>query len=185
MSETPQNRDVARTQTPIVCVVAIAVTVCTILFHLHTYWWSESATACDITVATDEGLVSLQVPLCRLAAKEMPTLNCLIYERGPTTWTCGRAGKCPLRTWMSQLKKVGCDGAMFADFGYWKGSWQSNSRPGPFLRVFVPVWFVGVVVFGGFLAFYFRIIRFRLRSILIAMTLTAGLMFLVTLRTSG
>ncbi len=106
----------------------------------------------------------------------------MIYKRDPITWTAGLAGKTPLRSWMSRLNVARVKGAMFFDFGYWKGAWQSQSRPGPFVVAFVPVWLIGLMMFGIFLAFDFGFVRFRLRTILIAMTLAAGLLYLATLR---
>ena len=76
----------------------------------------------------------------------------------------------------------GENGFLFADFGYWKGGWQSASRPGPFVVVFVPVWLIGCLMFGICLAFTFRWVRFRLLTLLAAMTLIAGLLWLLTLR---
>lgn len=55
---------------------------------------------------------------------------------------------------------------MFADFGYWKGEWQSGSRPGPFIFLFVPAWFVALAVVGASVAIYFRIVRFGIRTLL-------------------
>ena len=169
-------------RSPIIYIVAMAVGACTVLLHIQSYWWSESVTLCDVCWTADEGLVSLQLPLTRIAAKEIPTSEFLIYERGPMIWTSGLAGKTPLRRVMAMLDIIRADGAMFADFGFWKGSWQSNSRPGPFVVLFVPVWLGGVAVFCGYLAFHCRIIRFRVSSLLVAMTLIAGLLRLLTMR---
>lgn len=165
-----------------VYVVAIAAAVCTFLFHVQSYSWSESVQLCDVCVTADEGLVSLQVPFTRLAPKETSTAEFKIYERGQHTWISGIAEKCPLRNWMSMLDAVRCPGGMFADFGFWKGGWQSESRPGSFVVVFAPAWLVGVALFTGLLAFYYRIVRFRLRSVLVAFTLVAGLLCVLTLR---
>ena len=83
---------------------------------------------------------------------------------------------------MGMLDKVRCTGGMFADFGYWKGVYQSESRSGPFVVVFVPVWFVGVMVFGIFLLFYFRIIRLRLSYLFVVITLWAVILYILKLR---
>jgi hypothetical protein len=165
-----------------ICIAAALIAASTILLHIHSYWWSESLTLCDVTVRTDEGLVSLLLPLTRIAANESPTSGFLLYKRGPKVWTAGLAGHTPLRNWMTSLDSAGAHGGMFADFGFWKGAWQSDSRPGPFIVLFIPVWFVGTTLFGIYLAFHFQLIRFRLRTLLIATTLAAFALFLLTLR---
>ena len=167
--------------------VAAAIAVATAAFHIHSYWWSESLTLCDVTLMTDEGLISLNVPLVRLAAKETPRSRFVIYERDATIWKAEDAGHTPLRSWMALLDRgsVRAEGGMFADFGYWKGGWQSDARPGPFVVMFAPVWFAGVAAFAGYLAFSFRIVRFRLHTLLILMTLTAGAAYLLMLRDQG
>lgn len=137
---------------------------------------------CDVTLTVDEGLVSLNLPLVRIAAKQRPRSEFLIYKRDKLAWSAGEGGKTRLRSWMSSLDQVRCDGAMFADFGYWKGAWQSDSRPGPFVVVFAPVWFAGLLAFGAFALLALGWIRFRLRSLLIATTVFAWLLYLLTQR---
>lgn len=154
----------------------------TAAFHLYSYWRCVSLQACDVTLRSEEGLVSLNVPLVRLAAKERPRSSFLVYRRDGKAWKSGDAGHARLRMWMASLEQVRCDGAMAADFGYWKGAWQSKARPGPFVVMFVPVWFVGAMALAGFLAVYFRFVRFRLHTLLLAMTLTAGATYLLMLR---
>jgi hypothetical protein len=169
----------------IVC-VALVVAAATAAFNVHSYWWCETLTLCDVRLCADEGLASLQLPLCRLAAKETAESNFVIYRRVTQGWDGigSSAAKSTLRNWMS-MGAGGSPHAMFADFGYWKGGWQSESRPGSFLVVFTPVWFVGLALYGGFLLIYFGLIRFRLRTILIAFVLAAGLLCLLTLRAPG
>jgi hypothetical protein len=166
-----------------IALVALVVAAATAAFHVHSYWWCETLTLCDVQLCADEGLASLLVPLCRLAAKETAESNFVLYKRGQNSWigVGSSAGRSTLRNWMS-IGAGNSPHAMFADFGYWRGGWQSESRPGPFLVVFTPVWFVGAAVFGGFLLVYFGFIRFRLRTLLIAMAVAAGLLCLLTLR---
>ncbi len=168
---------------PVVYSAAIIVAVCTVLFQIYSYSWSPSASLCDVELTADEGLVSVTVPLTRIAAAETPASRFVVFERGPNVWTAGRGGKTPLRYWMNTFGRR--DGTIFADFGYWKGAWLSNSRPGPFLVVFVPVWFMGVATLGIFLAFYFRLVRFRLRSLFVVTVLVAALLFLVRMRSAS
>lgn len=157
----------------------------TAAFHIHSYWWSEELTLCDVTLAVDEGLVSLNVPLVRLAAKESPRSRFLIFKRGPGGWEAAGDAKMPSRAIFVVPGLIGVDGEngfLFADFGYWKGDWQSASRPGPFVIVFIPVWLIGCVMFGIYLAFTFRWVRFRLLTLLAVMTLIASLLWLLTQR---
>jgi len=162
--------------------VAIAIAVCTLLLHICSYRWSPSLALLDVCVTCDEGLISLLLPLTRLTATGEPSSHLMLYKRDPLVWTAGVAGRTPLRSWMASLSKVRCDGAMFADFGYWKGGWQSNSRPGPFVVVFAPVWTVGVAAFGLFLLLFYKLLRFRLRSLFVLMTLCGGIAWLLALR---
>ena len=150
----------------------------TTLFQVHSYWWSESLTLYDFTLTTDEGLISLNVPLTQLATGTKAQWNFTIYKRDQQVWTAGVAGKTPLRSWMTILDQARCTGGMFLGFGYWKGAWHSQSRPGPFVVVFSSVWFIAIVLFGAF-AFYFRKIHFSLRSLLLTVTLVAALLGLV------
>jgi hypothetical protein len=175
-----------RFRSPSLWIAAFLIAICTTAFHIHSYWWSEELTLCDVTLTADEGLVSLNVPLTRIAAKESPRSGFLLYERGLGGWTTTvGAEKALFRRVMKMPEFVGANGeygAMFADFGYWKGGWQSKSRPGPFVVLFVPTWLVGVAVFGVYVAFHLKIVRFRFRTLLIAITLAAGLLWLLTLR---
>ncbi len=180
MSDAQPHDEAGRVIPPRFFVAALVIAIGTVLFHIHSYWWSESVTLCDVTLASDEGLVSLNLPLVPIAAKEKPRSNFMIYERGSVDWTCGLATRCSLRKWMSTLDSDA--GFMFADFGYWKGSWQSKSRPGSFVVLFVPVWLLGIAAFGIFSALYIRVIRFRLRFVLVAMTVFGGILYLLTLR---
>jgi hypothetical protein len=164
---------------------AALIAVGTAAFHVHSYWWCESLTVCDVTLLSEEGLVSLNVPLVRLAAKETPRSTFSLYHRDGKIWKSGDAGHVRLRSWMASLNEVGCEGGMLADFGYWKGAWQSDARPGPFVVMFVPIWFVGTLALAGFVAIYFRVVRFRLHTLLLAMTLTAGVAYLLMLRDEG
>lgn len=164
-------------------IIPILFVVGTAVFHIHTYWWSVSLTVHDVRLTTDEGLVSLVLPLTRISAYGTPDWEANLYKRGPYRWeTKSGRGRAPLRSWMARLDKVRADGAMFADFGYWKGSWQSDSRPGPFIVLFVPIWFLGLASFGVYLAFHHQLIRFRLRTLFIVLTLTACALYPLTLR---
>jgi hypothetical protein len=182
-SNEQQLRPPTRARWTTIACVALAITVATIAFHVHSYWWCETLTLCDVRLCADEGLASLQVPLCRLAAKETAESNLVIYKRSPMGWNGvgSSAAKTTLRGWM-RMGAGNSPHAMFADFGYWKGGWQSESRPGPFIVVFTPVWFVGLVLLGAFLLCYFGLVRFRLRTILVAFAVAAGLLCLLTLR---
>ena len=126
--------------------VAILIGLCTALAYASSYWRSVQFNSATSPSPMMKAL-SVSLPLVRLAAKASPQSGFLTYDRGPVFWNYdGVAGKTPLRSWMSRLNTVGCTGGMFLDFGFWTGDWQSNSRPGPFVVLFVPIWFVGLVV---------------------------------------
>src|SRR5262245_53751745 len=116
------------TRTP-VYVAATIIAVCTMLLHICSYRWSPSLTVFDVCVTCDEGLMCLDLPLTRLTATGEPTSNLRLYKRDRMVWTAGAGGKTPLRAWMAMLDTVRAEGAMLADFGYWKGAWKSAARP--------------------------------------------------------
>jgi hypothetical protein len=62
--------------------------------------------------------------------------------------------------------------------------WLPHGDWGAFVVAFVPVWCIGAVVFGGFAALHYGLFRFRVRTMLVVMTLIAGLLYLWTLRAS-
>jgi hypothetical protein len=155
--------------------VAVSLCVGAILFSVlltfRSYSYSDSFTLYDATVGTEEGLLSLQIPLVRRIPSEPSSTEWATYSRGKSSWeTDGNAAKATLRDWMSMLDTVRCEGAMFGGFGYWKGAWQSPSRPGPFIVMFLPIWFA-VLTGSMFIALVcWRRVRFRLATILIVMT---------------
>lgn len=161
----------------------VAIVVCSLLASWRTYRHSDSLTFLDATVCTDEGLLSLQIPLVRLAPAEEPSTRWITYKRGTNMWeTDDGGGKTTLRNWMSMLDTVRCEGGMVAGFGFWKGAWQSDSRPGPFIVMFVPVW-VGTTAALIAVAFacLFRV-QFRLGALLMATTLVGAMLWLLSLR---
>ena len=80
------------------------------------------------------------------------------------------------------LDTVRCDGGMVAGFGYWKGAWQSNSRPGPFIVMFLPVWIaVAAALVAVAVGFWFRV-RFTLTTMLLGMTFVGAMLWLLSLR---
>ena len=97
------------------------------LLSLRSYSYSDSLTFLDTTVSTDEGLLSFQFPLVRLAQGEKPRTDWMTYTRGKIRWEADDAGKTRLRDWMATLDPASSGGILWG-FGYWKGGWQSNSR---------------------------------------------------------
>ncbi len=164
--------------------VAAAFGLLAVLSSLRSYSRSDSLTLLDSRVATDEGLLSLRLPLTRLAVGERPEVSVMTFERDEIRWTAGPKRKTPLRAWMaSQGPKS--EGGMIAGFGYWKGTWQSDSRPGPFIVVFAPIWAAFVACYVIFVFFYFSRRRFTIRFMLIATATVAGMLGLLMLRSPG
>lgn len=160
-----------------------AILACSVLATTRSYMRSDSLTLLDATICTDEGLLSLQIPLVRRAPSEQSTTQWTIYSRGKNIWDDNEGGgKATLRSWMSMADQVGCEGGMVGGFGYWKGAWQSNSRPGPFLVMFTPIWAVVSVAFTLVATFYLRRVQFRLATILLLMTGVSVVLWLLTLR---
>ena len=76
----PQRRSSRKTAClAVVLVVAWLVPSAVITFR--SYSRSDSLTIADATLRTDEGLVSLQIPLVRLASTEKATTNLTTYAR--------------------------------------------------------------------------------------------------------
>jgi len=181
MSEAiPKSRWTTLKAAWVVYLAAAIIAVCTVAVHALSYSWSPMLALFDVEATFDEGLASLLVPFVRIPEKATPVSTFVVYERRRNGWSAGVAGKTPLRHWMNTFP--GRHSAMFAGFGYWVGDWQSKSRPGPFIVVFVPIWFLGVATFAAFLAVYFRWIRFGLRALFVLMTLSAVLLFVLRLR---
>ena len=162
-----------------------AIAVCSALATWRSYARSDSLTFMDATVCLDEGLLSLQIPLVRVAPRQEPATMWVSYKRGKMAWEApGGGGKAKLRNWMSMLGMVRCEGRMAAGFGYWKGAWQSNSRPGPFIVMFTPVWFAFAVACTLVAMFFWLRMRFTLAAMLMGMTFVGGLLWLLSLRAS-
>lgn len=159
------------------------IAVCSALATWRSYTRSDSLTLIDATVCTDEGLLSLQIPLVRLAPREEPTTQWLTYKRGNNMWeTEDGGGKATLKNWMSMLDRVRCEGGTVAGFGYWKGAWQSSSRPGPFIVVFIPIWVAIATALALVATMYWFRIRFTLATMLLGTTCVGGLLWLLLLR---
>jgi hypothetical protein len=183
MDETSQPRPANRRKRLLTALSLAAVFVAgTVIFTIRSYWRSDSLTIADATICTDEGLFSLQIPLVRLAREEQATTTWVTYTRGANMWQYGDGGKAKLRKWISMKDQVRIEAEMVADFGYWKGSWQSNSRPGPFIVMFVPIWAAMAAIVLLAAAFVMRRMKFRISSLLVATSVVGGLLWLLTLR---
>ncbi len=136
----------------------------------------------DATICTDEGLLSLQFPLVRRAPSEQPSTGWMTYQRGENMWEASDGGgKATLRNWMSMLDQTRCEGGMVGGFGYWKGGWQSDSRPGPFLVVFTPIRAAIATTFTLVAIVFWRRITFRLATMLIATACVSAVLWLLNL----
>jgi len=160
----------------------------------RSYWVSDSVTYSDVTIATDEGLVSFYVPLIRIAHNHDATTKWRTYEYErrnlsgtiSTSWTTNSGDrKLSLHDNVSMLVDVDLDEAASAwrswGFGYVYLGWSSESRPGPSLQVFAPIWAItafGAIMFSVFLA---RRTKFGLRSLVFFTTAIAVLLWLPTL----
>ena len=163
--------------------LAIAISVCSVLATWRSYAYSDSLTFVDATVCTDEGLLSLQIPLVRRAPDGQMVTRWITYKRGKGMWEMGDGGgKARLRYWMTILDTTGCEGGMVGGFGYWKGAWQSSSRPGPFIVMFVPIWFAAASMFMLIVICHLRRMRFKLATMLLGTTLISVMLWLLTLQ---
>ena len=154
-----------------------------LLVTLHSYFRSVSVTFCDATVCTDEGALSLQIPLVRLAKGQPFRTSVTVYRRGEHVWEHPSGSqKSTLQGWMELSDSEWFKGASFGKFGYWQGDWQNDSRPGAFIVVFIPIW---LLVLAAWLLFalvrHYRV-TWSMRWILLV-TLIAGIgLRLLTLR---
>jgi hypothetical protein len=154
----------------------------TAILTVRSYWRSDSLTVADATICTDEGLLSLQIPLVRLARQQRAVTTWNTYTRGPNMWVYGDGGKATLRNVLLLKDQIRIDAGMVAGFGYWKGSWQSDSRPGPFIVMFVPIWAAVAAMVLLAALFITRRVKFRISSLLGATAIVGGLLWLLTLR---
>jgi len=163
----------------------VVIVTAAALFTIRSYSYSDTLTILDVTITADEGLLSISVPLVLLAPKQDSTNAWETYERESTGWKAELAGKCTLRNWMDSLDTTGCEGLMFLDFGYWLGGWLSNSRPGSFVVLFVPIWFAAITfVVCTYLVLSGRV-KISLKTIFLATALVAGLVWLLTMRANA
>ncbi len=174
-----QNLDSTRRQV----IAGVVAVVCAAAATLHSYYRSISLTFCDATLSTDEGAVTLQVPLVRLAANQKFSTDAVVYRRGQIAWEAsGGAMKCTLDNWMAQRDQEWFRGWSMADFGYWRGDWQNDGRPGPFVVLFVPIWFVFCVAYLGFAVVRRNGLQWSIRSMLVFTSVVGLCLWLLTLR---
>jgi hypothetical protein len=158
--------------------VAIQATVLCIATALFAYLgtnrsfrYSDSITLLDVTVCTDEGLLSINVPMVLRSPRHNTSNRWITYSRGLMGWGApGGQRKHSLRDFISfrEAAQASCEGWMFAGFGYRMGPWQSASRPGPCLWAFVPIWFATLAIFALFITLWNRRKRIRWLPILVA-----------------
>ena len=164
-------------------IATLAVLVIATLATVHSYFHSVSVAFCDATICTDEGAVSLQIPLVRFAHDQTFRTELLIYRRGEHVWEHSSAArKSTLQGWMAQADEEWFKGASYAKFGYWRGDWQNDSRPGPFIVIFVPIWSVTLVLGIGFVVIRHYRIKWSFRMMLILVCIAGIGLRLLTLR---
>lgn len=169
---------------PFTTILASATVIFAAITIASSYYFSISLSFCGATITTDEGACSLQIPLVRLAANHKLSTDATIYQRSSTGWESPISEKCTLDNWMAQSNEEWFVGHAVADFGYWYGSWQDDARPGPFLVMFVPIWFVFVAILAMIAAIRRYRVSWSLRLILACTLVAAVAIRLLTLRES-
>ena len=162
-----------------VYIVTALIAVGTAAFYAHTYWWSESLTLRDVNLTTDEGLISLTLPLTRLAANEKPSRG--FYSTIETlrqVWTAGKAGRAPLRYWMAHLDKFRADGRSLRTLAL-EGQLAISVSARTFMLADRAAWLVGLAIFGVYMVCRYRACTVQTTTLFIAMTLTAGAIYLL------
>ena len=189
--------------------VAVAMTMVglAIGFYLRTFSKSEEITLFDVSLFADEGLISFNIPLTRLAPNGISISRVRIFERSKQSWTSGTTYpgttiRRPLRKSIEVRQarppvispsgnsssgvvpaiKTRRDFFVLADIGYIYGDWKSEDRPGLWITLFVPVWFVGLLCYVLYLLFNFRLFRFRIRTLLSLMVIAALFTWVTHLR---
>lgn len=176
-------------------VLVVAGVAASTLLAVRSYSYSDHLTYNDVELATDEGLLSVMVPLVRLAigheAKNDWKTYTLVKVNGWKTerWAAGRRTKFRVREYVAMLGQRGDDetirSGMFLGFGYVlaDAAWTSNSRPGSLLWIIAPIWAVGAVSIAAIgVPIYFRA-RFGIRSLMLLTLVAAVILLLPTLRT--
>ncbi|WP_413432605.1 hypothetical protein [Crateriforma spongiae] len=164
-------------QTQIHCrsrlLVGLAFSFVAALLVVFSYFNVLSCTVFDATVASEKGVISLQIPLTKLAGGKDLRNDLRFFRR---TSADSRKMVSGQRPWGN--------GFGFAGFGYSRGSWLYESRPGPFLELYVPIWFLFLMLYVWLFARPDGV-QFRLRSMLWLTTLVAASAWLLTLREPG
>lgn len=173
-----------RKQRIAVASLAFAASAFGVLLHVSSYWWSPSLRLLDVEVQTDQGLVVIHLPLTRLEPDASPESRFVLYRADATRkgWFAEGRGRSQIRGFLEYIRYE--NAFLFADFGYWLGAWQSEARPGRFLYVLAPCWFVALGVFLLSLAVYFRMARFSIRALLALTAMCGAAVWLLNLHKS-
>ena len=189
-------------------IVALTMLGLTIGFYIRTFSRSEDITLFDVSFFADECLVTFNIPLTRLTREGKCISRVRFFERGKQSWNSGTTYpgttiRSPMRTLIDDrqvqasltsdpfvdagssvvpAKKSGRNFFVLADFGYRRGDWQSEHRPGPSITMFVPVWFAGLNCYILFLLLYFRRFRFGIRTLVGLMIVVAVFIWATHLR---
>lgn len=169
----------------VVCTVAIAVAS---VLTIRSYSYSDSFAYCHVTIATDEGLVSITLPFARLA-KTAHATKWETFARANTShgerWVAKTATKFRLREYMAILARGNHPAIAHGDyfgFGYLSqilGA-SADSNQGRIVLLFAPIWAIGAL---GTLVFCVPLIRNTRIGVRWILCFTAGIAFLLWIPT--
>lgn len=173
--------------------VAVGVVASTML-TVRSYSFSDHLTYSDVELSMDEGLLSVMLPMARLApgheAQNVWKTYTLAKHNGWKTekWAAGPGTKFKVREYFAMFGQRGDDetmsSGMLFGFGYVlvDATWTSASRPGSLLWITVPIWAVAAVGIAAIgVPLYFRT-RFGIRSLMLFTFVAAVILLLPTLR---
>jgi len=158
---------------------------------------SHSRSCClelfDASLATDEGLLWVCLPLTRMTPDARPSTGMTLFVRDPSpiseyrfVWTSGIRHRVPVRDLIPFERMHGRNCLLIGGFGYHVEDRMYDGRPGPAVMLIVPIWFPLFIVFCFLAVVRWR--TFSLRFLMLATALSAvtvWLLKLLTLRTAG
>lgn len=167
-------------------ILSVSVTL-----HLSSFDRSVELCLFDVNLFAEEGVSVLHIPLSRLARQQSPLTHARVWTRessghfqigmkGHTTFSklMRDRNDSPLEKWIDvDCRFFSGDLHQYLfkvlDFGFFYTTRTNSKRPGPSIKLFVPIWSTGPAVFAVYYLCKRRKMRCTLRSVHILTALVA------------
>ncbi len=180
-------------------VFALVIVCLTLWIHFRSFSRSEDVTLFDVSLFTDEGVLTLKFPLTRLTKEGECHSQVRVFIRDKQNWKSGPSNRSTHKNFLQTLnsnaspfgpvktsnvpnQKQRRNHFDLAGFGYLYGDWLSEERPGPWLKLFVPIWFTGLCFLIVVLTFGRRLLKYKLSAVIGLMTAAALFVWATHLR---